>query len=261
MAGDFVRLEVAKALEHGVRVIPLLVGGASMPHPNDLPEDLRALCGHQAMDLRDAHFHTDAEQLIDELTKIVPGIADRPWKLKSNLFAPAVLSILAVAGVMGGILWFRQVKSAPPANSDSVARRQIAPATGSLPSARAANPVEADKSKNPIEVAGKWAATVKYDWPGAIYAETFNFEVTGAELSGTASFLNLDRSIFDGKIEGGRVTFMTKSLTEIDDKTYQDKHYYKGTVEGDTIRFSMLTDSGHDSHVPVHFTAKRFGAK
>ena len=50
---------------------------------------------------------------------------------------------------------------------------------------------------------------------------------------------------------------MTKSLTTLDDKTYQDTHYYKGTVEGDTIRFSMLTDSSVDSHVPVHFTAKR----
>ena len=35
MAGDFVRLEIAKALERGVRVIPVLVGGATVPHQDD----------------------------------------------------------------------------------------------------------------------------------------------------------------------------------------------------------------------------------
>jgi hypothetical protein len=59
MADDFVRLEIAKALERGVRVIPVLVGGATMPHQDDLPSDLRPFSVHQAMDLRDAHFHAD----------------------------------------------------------------------------------------------------------------------------------------------------------------------------------------------------------
>ena len=47
------------------------------------------------------------------------------------------------------------------------------------------------------------------------------------------------------------------SQTALGDKTYEDKHYYKGTLDGDTIRFSMLTDSGAESHVPIHFTARR----
>ena len=150
-------------------------------------------------------------------------------------------------------------------NPDSAAQKQIAPANGPVPSAQALNPVEADKSKNaakgPADVAGKWKATVKYDWPGAIYAETFNFEVVGTELSGTASILTGDHVILDGKIEGDRISFVTTSPTVLDDKIYQDKQYYKGTVEGDTIRFSMLIESSIASHVPVHFTAKKFGAK
>jgi hypothetical protein len=242
MADDFVRLEIAKALERGVRVIPVLVGGATMPHQDDLPNDLRPLSFHQAMDLRDAHFHADAEQLMDELNKTVPSIKSRPRKLKSNRLALAVSSVLAVAVIVGGILVFRQMKPA-------------------IPSAQAVNPIATDKSESPekgsADVNGKWKATVKYDWPGAIYDETFNFEVAGSELSGTASLLGVDRGIFDGKIEGDQVRFMTKSLTTMDDKTYQDQHYYKGTVAGDTIRFSMLTDSSVESHVPVLFTAKR----
>jgi hypothetical protein len=40
-------------------------------------------------------------------------------------------------------------------------------------------------------------------------------------------------------------------------ETYEDKHYYKGTVEGDTIEFTMVTDSSIQSHTPIHFTANR----
>jgi TIR domain len=263
MAGDFVRLEIAKALERGVRVIPVLVGGATMPHQDDLPSDLRPLSFHQAMDLRDAHFHADADQLMDELNKTVPGITTRPRKLKSSRLALVVSSVLAIAVIVGGILVFRQMRPAAHPNPDSAAQKRPAPADGSVPSAQVVNPtaVEADKSKSPnkgaADVSGKWKATVKYDWPGAIYEETFNFEVSGSELSGTASLLQADHGIFDGKLEGDQLSFTTKSLTTLDDKTYEDKHYYKGTVEGDTIRFSMLTDSSVESHVPVHFTAKR----
>jgi hypothetical protein len=258
MADDFVRLEISKALQRGVRVIPVLVGGATMPHPDDLPNDLRPLSLHQAMDLRDAHFHADAEQLIDELSKTVPSITSQPRKVKSRGLALAALSVVALAVIVCGILVFRQMKPAAHLNPDAVAQKRSAPADAPVPSSQA--PIATDKSKNPEtphpDVNGKWKATVKYDW-GDTYNETFNFEVDGSELSGTASLLGADHGIFDGKIEGDKIRFMTKSLIEMDDKTYQDQHYYKGTVEGNTIRFSMLTDSSVESHVPVLFTAKR----
>jgi len=264
MAGDFVRLEIAKALERGVRVIPVLVGGATMPHPGDLPDELRPLSARQAMDLRDADFRADAERLIDELKKAVPNIANRPWKAKSNRIRLPVSLVLAVAAIVGGILLSRQVKKPTArANPDSASQRQIAPANGYVPLAQA-NPAKAGNSTNPtkgpMDVAGKWKATVKY-WDGGAYAETFNFEVVGTELSGTASFLGGSLNIFDGKITGDRISFMTKSLTGFGEKIYVDKQYYKGTVEGDTIRFSMLIDSSISQHPPYHFTAKRFGVK
>src|SRR5277367_1064256 len=97
-------------------------------------------------------------------------------------------------------------------------------------------------------IAWEWEATVKYDW-GDTYHDWFNFEVDGRELSGTAGFLGTRKGqglpIWDGKIAGDRINFTTKSPTSIsgDDKTYEDKHYYKGTVKGDTIDFTMVTDS------------------
>jgi hypothetical protein len=264
MAGDFVRLEIAKALERGVRVIPVLVGGATMPHQDELPDDLRPLSARQAMDLRDAHFRADAELLIDALNQTIPSIANRPWKAKSNRFFLWISFFLAVAALVGGILLSRQVKKPTArANPDSSSQRQIAPANGPAPSVQA-NPTDADKTEKPTkappDVSGEWKATAKY-WDEATYAETFDFEVVGTELSGTASFHGESLNIFDGKIAGNRISFMTKSLTGLGDKTYEDKQYYKGTVEGDTIRFSMLIDSSISQNPPYHFTAKRFGAK
>lgn len=269
-AHDYVRMEIAKALQRGVRVIPVLVGGARMPHQPDLPDDLGPLSRHQAMDLRDAHFHTDADQLMEVLKETVPSIAGPPPKVKPNRFAVVASSALAVAVILGGGLVFWHMKQAAHPNADPAAQQASASPSGTVAPAQAADtsksdkpgsPIVADTSKSPAaraaDIGGKWKATVTYDWPGAVYDETFNFEIDGAELSGTASFLKADRGIFDGKIEGNRISFVTKTLSSMDDKTSQDTHSYKGTVEGDTIRFTMLTDSSVDSHVPIHFTATR----
>jgi len=103
---------------------------------------------------------------------------------------------------------------------------------------------------------------VKYDW-GDTYHDWFDFQVDGQELSGTAGFLGTRKghglAIWDGKIAGDRISFVTKSVTSIssDDKTYEDKHYYKGTVKGDAIDFTMVTDSSIQTHSPIHFTANR----
>jgi TIR domain len=62
-ADDFVRLEVAAGLQRGVRLIPLLLDGATMPAAAELPEDLRPLAGRQALELGNARFADDMARL------------------------------------------------------------------------------------------------------------------------------------------------------------------------------------------------------
>ncbi len=62
---DFVRLEIETGLRRGIRVIPLLVGGATMPRPQELPTGLSQLSLRQALELTSHHFEADAEQLVD----------------------------------------------------------------------------------------------------------------------------------------------------------------------------------------------------
>ncbi len=68
---DWVRLEVASALEHGTWIVPVLVDDAKMPRETELPDPLRKLARHQAIELSDRHFDTDVEKLIEVLRERV----------------------------------------------------------------------------------------------------------------------------------------------------------------------------------------------
>lgn len=64
---DFVRLEIAAALNRNVRVIPVLVQGAAMPGPQDLPDALTKLSRRNAFELSDRRWRHDVHRLIDKL--------------------------------------------------------------------------------------------------------------------------------------------------------------------------------------------------
>ena len=61
---DYVALEIAAALTRpDVVVIPVLVGGASMPGADDLPEPLRPLSRRHALTVRDETWEADMDRL------------------------------------------------------------------------------------------------------------------------------------------------------------------------------------------------------
>ena len=108
----------------------------------------------------------------------------------------------------------------------------------------------------PASWAGTWQATVTYSW-GAVHKEVFRFEVDEDELTGTASYVGLPRAIYDGKISDKKISFTTKSLTALGDKTYEEKHSYSGKLADGNITFRLQTDTGYDTRLPETFTAVR----
>ena len=74
---DFVRIEVAGALDRHIPVIPALVGGAVMPREEDLPEALTMLARRQAIEISDTRFQHDCRRLIDVLDTMVKGAEAR----------------------------------------------------------------------------------------------------------------------------------------------------------------------------------------
>jgi len=61
---DFVRIEIAAALQRSIPVIPLLLDGAKIPKADELPEDLKELAIRNGMEIRHASFQDDMNRLI-----------------------------------------------------------------------------------------------------------------------------------------------------------------------------------------------------
>ena len=69
---DFVRIEVGSALARpGVRVIPVLVDGASVPNAADPPEPLKSLARRNGLGMSHAGFGADFERLHATLQRVV----------------------------------------------------------------------------------------------------------------------------------------------------------------------------------------------
>ncbi len=69
MEGDYVRREIAAALERNIRVIPVLVDGAKMPSADDLPDDLKKLAYCNAVNVRSDSYNDDIKRLLRQLIK------------------------------------------------------------------------------------------------------------------------------------------------------------------------------------------------
>ena len=68
---DYVRMEIAAALKRDMRVIPVLVQGASMPGTDELPEDLAPLTRRNAFELHDSSWGDDVGRLISALERVL----------------------------------------------------------------------------------------------------------------------------------------------------------------------------------------------
>jgi hypothetical protein len=75
---DYLRRELETAFAAGVEVIPVLVGGASMPSEGHVPEVIRPLCQRQAIQLMDRHWSADVTTLIETFTKLSWNRKERP---------------------------------------------------------------------------------------------------------------------------------------------------------------------------------------
>ncbi|MET0681794.1 MAG: CHASE2 domain-containing protein [Casimicrobiaceae bacterium] len=100
---DFVALEVGTALLQQIRVIPVLVGGASMPKTDRLPPDLQKFAECQAITVDDSRFAQDFDNLVDAIMGRPRGFARRELDrlqrgvrvLKAgSLLAPAIALLL-----------------------------------------------------------------------------------------------------------------------------------------------------------------------
>ena len=68
---DFVRLEIASALARNIAVIPVLVHESRMPHPDQLPDNIRDLAYRNSVEISHARWNSDVQLLINALKQYV----------------------------------------------------------------------------------------------------------------------------------------------------------------------------------------------
>lgn len=68
---DVLRVELSEALKTSCTVVPVLVGGAKMPHKSDLPDSVASLSERQAVELEDGKWNEDVMELIEELRNLI----------------------------------------------------------------------------------------------------------------------------------------------------------------------------------------------
>jgi hypothetical protein len=85
---DFVRLEIAGALERRIRVIPVLLEGTAMPTVQDLPPPLVPLAHRNAIELSDSRWDYDCHRLVSVLERALAGPGVRPAVAESPATPP-----------------------------------------------------------------------------------------------------------------------------------------------------------------------------
>lgn len=95
---DFVRREVALSIESGRRVIPVLVDGATMPKPSELPDDVAPLARRNAVVLLHDSFESTVQRLFGQMSLDGAVLSPRVGRAHSVAIAIACATLAAIGG-------------------------------------------------------------------------------------------------------------------------------------------------------------------
>ena len=250
-ASDLVRREVAAGLASTARVIPVLLDGAAMPTEAQLPTDLRALAGRNALAIDNTRYADDMNRLLAAVREAIgepAGPVGSTTPPRSGHKARWVAVTLLVAAVLAGVamtgLWLWGKKAGSPADVPAVVSARL----------------DAQTAVVRPDINGLWQAQVSYGWPNAHYVERFDLRGDATELQGTASFLGVPRGVLEGRVDANELRFVTRTNEVADGVSRELVHRYAGRRAGSEIRFVMQTEGGSSSHGPVEFIARRASA-
>lgn len=209
---DFVRHEIGVALARGTTVIPVLVGGATMPARDQLPAALAAFARCQAVDVRDDRFDGDVARIVDFL-----AVGEAPGAAHRKLFGGRIprrafvwsLPLLAALLAGGWFAW---------------------PGPGPVP-----EPVQ-EASLN-----GEWAAEMQK--PGQPpYRIRLTLARLGEQVTGSVRYPTGEAPILDGRVDENRLTFHTSHVPPFASAPATIR--FQAEVEGDAIRLTSTDEAG-----------------
>lgn len=218
--GDWIRIEVARALERNVRLIPVMLEDTPLPDVAALPPELRGLVRRQTLPLSDGRWKGDVQKLVEALERIpglqrvagapvaVPAPSPAP-KPKAGLWTGVALGAgaLAVLGYCSSIPDpAMPVQPAPVVVAPQPEAQAAAPAPAPAPAPNRLNaPAAALPSLTPPDqlkaiadqvLEGRWQTT---DQEPVLIVMQQRGSTVSARLSGQGQPLGQGTGQFDGQ--------------------------------------------------------------
>ncbi len=136
--GDFIRIEVESALKRGIPLVPVLIGGATMPTEEQLPRGLKKLAFRNATPVRaDQSFEGDMNRLVSGIKQLkTVSVEDKPGSRQQDFEPqekPETITrrgrlsgiLFAIAGLLG-IFWLVQYEPTGKNESSIVQQQDVA---------------------------------------------------------------------------------------------------------------------------------------
>jgi hypothetical protein len=107
---DYVRLEIGAALRHRVPIIPLIVEGAAVPKPEQLPPEIAPLAYCEGRFVRPApDFNNDMQVVVQDLEAYVPlvplgTVRWRRFMNRTRRVAGSLISLVSLLLVVNAVL-------------------------------------------------------------------------------------------------------------------------------------------------------------
>ena len=200
---DWVRLEVSSALKRKIRVIPVLVDGASLPKEEELPEDLKTLLKRQSYELSNKRWQYDVDRLIDFLIRvagIIPGRSREsheqhlPSSKKLWIYSAAAFVIVVIATLLIVNLTKSKNDNSAPTSKLDTTQTSVTSSTTNI-SESATETVSHDKNN----ISGTW----EEDDPGV--KSNFILQQTGEHIKVKVQSMGQVLSEGEGTINGKNV--------------------------------------------------------
>ena len=214
---DFVRREVEQALASGKPVVPVLVGGATMPAANALPIALRGLANRQALVLGDASWSADLARLEAVLAQWVAPPAASVRSPRRRWLAAVVVAGVAIGGAL---LW-------------------------------------STRAPGPETIVGQWTAEVAYPWNLTLrehYVFTLADGRVGGSASFLGVPRALEAVEWeDGRL---RFLTRSETVSG-NEPPREMGQLYEVWREGETLRVRLQIRRSHSVDAPLEFVAQR----
>ena len=236
---DPVRLEVETAFQLGIRVVPVLVEGADIPKPGDLPESLKKLPFLNGAFIDSGRdFRTHLDRLIRFLERSVTNAAPRNADV-----VPEQPAQLEAAGAL-------EEEERRAATSEAVERQRAAQAAEAAERQRAAEAAEVAERQRAAEVAEaaerqRTADAAEEAAREAVEAAKRHAERSDAETGSTAKLEpgpagpDLDRRAAELKFQE-RLLAGTRSVDEIEHSLAPTLAPMPVITRGQGLRFTVV---------------------